>query len=230
MGQVRRHADVPGAENGTNQAEGREVTSTDIQEPIMRKLTLLLGGLLLIAPVVLALDDTDPEPPKPNSVVAKLVAKKTTFKLDLGGRTAKQYADDVKAGKVPALAVEMELVITNQTRSDIRVRTHGAVPKLTLTLKGPGVVAAPPERRSPPRVTYVVVKPGQKVSISIPTLSSYPDGGLSQNVHHFWTEPGEYTLSASFNTSIDRETGKLAKAKRPYPTLTAAAIKIKVEK
>ena len=45
-----------------------------------------------------------------------------TYKLDLGGKTPKEYAEAVKAGKVPALPVDLELVLTNNRKTPVRAR------------------------------------------------------------------------------------------------------------
>jgi hypothetical protein len=188
----------------------------------MSMLTILLAGLL-------ASQEIDPEPPKPGPVGTRLVAKKATYKLDRGGLTEKEYADAAKAGTAALIPVEIELVITNHSKNDVRVRVSGAVPKLTLTLNGKGAVDGPKDANPfKGKLTYVVLKPGQKVSVPINKLMSYT-GSKGGTTNHYWTEPGDYTLSASFYTSVDLDyTGK--KAKLNYMTLKAPAISLKVEK
>jgi hypothetical protein len=145
---------------------------------------------------------------------------------------AAKFRETVKAGgaNLPAApAVDLELVITNHTKADVRVRTAGALPRLSLTVTGPDVVEARAPRLPRQRVTYVVLRPGQSVSVPITSLHSRKTA--AQSVQHYWTEPGEYTLSASFYTSVQMDWnpggGKVA---RGYTTLKTRATKVKVEK
>src|SRR5262245_15316163 len=66
----------------------------------------------------------DPEP-SAGPVSVRLVATRTTYKLDRGARTEAEYrrAIDNRAAKPPR--VELELVITNRSKGVIRVQTHG---------------------------------------------------------------------------------------------------------
>jgi hypothetical protein len=167
-------------------------------------------------------------------VTAKLVARKKTYKLNLAGMTPARFRETVKAGD-PGLpepvAVELDLVITNNTKSDVRVRTAGAVPRLALTLTGPGAVEGKTTTRGPKtRVTYTVLRPGQSVTVPVNSLSSRPSA--SGYTRQYWSEPGEYSLSATFYTSIDMNWAGpgAVRARAPYTTLKARAIKLTVEK
>lgn len=198
----------------------------------MPRLTIVLCGMLLTT-TVYALDDADPEPPRPNKVHAVLVAKKATYKLDLGGRTPQQYADAVKDGKMTPIAVDLELVTTNYRKSDIRVRLTGSSPKLNLTLKGKGVVeGVMPTDKTKSAITYATLKPGQKVAIPITALASVEwNKAVKKAKGRHWTEPGEYTVEVSFYTRIDLDyNGGNGKAPFNYETLKPPPVKVKVEK
>jgi hypothetical protein len=181
-------------------------------------------------------EDPDPEPPKPGPVSAKLVAKKKTYKLDLGGMTPAKFRETVKAGgaNLPqAPAVDLEVVITNNTKSDIRVRTTGAVPRMAVSVTGPNVVEArvvEPAAKGKTRVSYTVLRPGQSLTIPITRLSSLQVG--RQTVRHYWTEPGEYTLTATFTTSVQLnfQPGVAVAGRLQAMTLKSRSVTVKVEK
>jgi hypothetical protein len=186
----------------------------------MATMTILLGSILLLGTLG---DDDDPEPPRPGPVSLKLVAKKSTYKLDLKGL-------DLKV----AATVDLELVITNTSKSAIRVRTAGASPRLALTLKGPKVVegTGPPTPKQ--KTTTVILKPGQKTSIPITQLTSHETAkakfGKAASKAHHWAAPGEYTLSASFTTAVYLDYDPNKGSKLTTMTLNAKPITIKVEK
>src|SRR5262249_6410544 len=129
-----------------------------LRRAAMKRLVLLSGLLALSAS---AADEPSPEPPPREPVAARLVAQKTTYKLDLRGMTAAKLRELAKEGNLPAPpAVELSLEIKNNTKKAVRVRTHGTVPKLTFTLSGKGAVAAPFKTQTAAKVavTYVVLK------------------------------------------------------------------------
>src|SRR5262249_7635516 len=140
-------------------------------------------------------------------VTAKLVAKTTTYKLDLGGMTADEYKkaikDGEKSGKTPASPkVEMSLELTNTSDKEVKIWIGGDPTQVSLDLKGPGAVSVMPPRffrrefRAPKAVT---LGPGKSETIPINSLS-YGFRGASADA--YWTEPGEYTLTASYVTAI----------------------------
>lgn len=194
----------------------------------MPALTLLLLGLLASqAPK----EETDPEPPRPGPVELRLWSRKGTYKIDRQGMTEKEFLEAIKAGKARPVAVELELTVRNNTKKEIRVRTSGLLPKLLLTLKGKGALDSPNTRKAHQGVLrYTVLKPGEKVSIPIDTLMTY-EGHTGGTINHYWTEPGEYTLAASFHTAFEMDWANGGdRGKTSYTTLTARPITLKVEK
>jgi hypothetical protein len=173
----------------------------------MRKLAIL-PSVLLLTPIVWAVDDTDPEPPQPGPVSLRVVAKKTTYKLDMAGLSPEEYRKAIANHTVKAPPVDLELVVTNNTKSEIRVKTRGSKVNQwlvwhSLKLTGPGVVDGGPywtDKRDHPSEAYVSVKPRGKAVIPLPTLTSHM--ASVQVRDHFWTKPGKYTLTASFHTTI----------------------------
>ena len=102
--------------------------------------TLLTTLAVLLAPAALQADDKKDEKPADLPVKAKLVAKTTTYKVDLGGKTADEYRaalkEGVTTGKLPpAPAVEMTLELTNTTDKDVQIWSSGDPVSVTVSLE-----------------------------------------------------------------------------------------------
>jgi hypothetical protein len=140
-------------------------------------------------------------------VTAKLVAKKTTYTLDLDGKTADDFRKllkDEKARTRPAApAVELTLVLTNESKKDVKIWVGGDATSLNLELKGPGAVSITAQQAFTrefrgPKVLELAA--GKTHEIPIAALQ-YGFRGVAMRA--YWTEPGEYTLAASFSTAIN---------------------------
>lgn len=143
---------------------------------------------------------------------AKLVATKTTFTLDLAGLTSADYKRALVEndhGKLPPTpTVTMALELTNTSNKDVHVWI-GGVEDLIMELKGPGAVLAPwrsqnklGPRAVPPQLEPILLAPGKSHSLSISYLFDRREGN-SWGSHWYWTEPGDYTLSASLTTALN---------------------------
>jgi hypothetical protein len=200
----------------------------------MRK-TLTVTVLVLV-PLLTARGQEKKEQPAKGPVTAKLVAKKTTYKLDLGGNTADEFKKSIQAAEkagdpLPSgPAVEMALELTNTSDKEVKVWIGGDGAALRLELKGPGAISAaylgPVDTgfRLPATVTLA---PGKTQTIPIASLSF----GHRDSSRAYWTEVGEYTLTASYGTAINPAPpgGKDAGQGFGRVALTAAPIKLKVE-
>jgi hypothetical protein len=198
--------------------------------------TWLTAAILMVAVSVQAGDT--PKKGKPAEalpVKAKIVAKKTSFVLNFGGKTAKQYKDslsDFEPNKLPPLpVVDMALELTNTSEGDVQVWISGTPVKMMLDLKGPGAVSVTP-RQFFPAIYFspkpVTLKAGKSHTLPIATLS-YGHRGIEHRA--YWTEPGEYTLQASLFTGINPppkgvqpERGGFGKV-----TIVSEPIKIKIQ-
>jgi len=98
---------------------------------------------LLTATSLPARADVDPEPPQKKGIMVRLVAKKSTYKLDLGGKKKEDFVADARAGTAAPPSVDLELVITNYTNETIRIRTTGSTNRMTLKLEGDWAIDAP---------------------------------------------------------------------------------------
>jgi hypothetical protein len=74
----------------------------------------------------------------------------------------------------------------------------------------------------------MTLKPGQSHSIPVAQLRYGLRGGSE---YAYWTEPGDYTLTASFNTAISPAPANVKPQADGFGqvTLTSEPIKIKVE-
>jgi hypothetical protein len=191
--------------------------------------------LALSAPALAARAD-EPKKADDGPVTAKLVAKTTTYTLDLGDKKADEFKqtlkDAEKGGKWPKPPeVSLSLELTNTTNKDVTVWVGGDATRLELDLKGPGAVSIAPnvpmtrEFRGPKPVT---IEAGKSTSIEIKSLSY---GMRNGSKSAYWTEPGDYTLGASFTTGVSPAPKGSADAGDGFGkvTLTAEPIKIKVE-
>ncbi len=125
----------------------------------------------------------------------------------------------------------MTLELKNTSDKDVQVWISGDPIVMTLDLKGPGAVAIKPHiafsaiYHAPKAVTIAA---GKTQEIPIKSLKY---GFRNIEKMAYWTEPGEYTLSASLKTGISPiPTGvKETKGDFGLVTLTAEPVKIKVE-
>lgn len=163
----------------------------------------------------------------------RIITKKDAYVLDTGGATRDEYQKSLKRieaeqkkkagfdGRLPpAPKVELVLSIVNTGKEDVTVFVGGDPNVFTWTLKGPGVVAL----NSGGAFTTdfrlgrgVKLEPGKSHDIPIKMLM---DGFRAASRSVYWTEPGEYTLSATYQLSGDDG----AKG----PLLTSKPIKLKV--
>ncbi len=205
----------------------------------MRAILVGLLGLLTLLPVAGRADEKQKdEKPKQTDlpIKAKLVAKKTTFTLDLGGKSADEFKkavkDGEKAGKLPEPpAVDLVLEVTNTSDKEVEIWFKGDAVKHELELKGNGVLNAAPllafttEFRVP---EAMMLAPGKTHSTVLRSMK-YGFRGVSQQA--YWTETGDYTLTASFKTGLKPapKDAKNVEDGLAKVTVTSEPIKLKVE-
>lgn len=174
-------------------------------------------------------------------VKARLVAPKTTFTLDLNGLTAAEYTKlliNPDLGKLPRRPeVEMALELTNTSDKSVQVLIRGSV-ILMLKLEGPGAVRVAPRgdgktfiEPPDPGDEAVTLAPGKSHFERIPSSYLTRGGPLKISGWAYWTEPGDYTLSASLLTALNPSPKDVKPDKDGFGkvTLSSEPIKIKVE-
>jgi hypothetical protein len=168
----------------------------------------LMGALLLLFQLTGQAEQTNDEPKKVElPVKAQLIAKKKTYTLDLGGKTGDEFRkalkEAAKTGRVPPPpAVDLELELTNTSTADVKLWTGGDPVQLNLALTGPGAETIAPllafttDFRGP---TATTLAPGKSVTIPIKSLKHGFRGGSQMS---YWSEPGEYKVTATFKSGI----------------------------
>src|SRR5262249_58078801 len=87
--------------------------------------------------------------PKGAPLELRLVAKKTKYPLDLGGKTAKEFKKQLEEAKKTGNqlpeppAVDFTLELKNTGDKDIQIQVEGDANPLMLEVKGPGAVSVP---------------------------------------------------------------------------------------
>ena len=166
-----------------------------------RHLSLPLLGLLALPMFA----EDKPDPTKSNlPVEAKLTLKKTKFKQELtADELKKQLKDAEKTGRYPQPpAFEMVLELRNRSKQEVQVWHKGDPVHVTFELKGPGAVSHKPrlaftaDFRLPEAVK---LEPGKTLTIPLKGLTG---GFRNASEYTYWTEPGEYTLTATLKTGI----------------------------
>jgi hypothetical protein len=166
----------------------------------------------------------------------RLISKKASYPLDLGGQTAeafrKQLREAETSGKVPPPpAVQLVLELRNTSDKDIQVQLGGDNSVLLLNLKGPGAVSIEPRRAFTREFRIgrpVTIAPGKSTTIPVNSLSY---GFRMQAKQAYWVEPGEYTLSASYRLPVAPAPKGAEDAGDGFGivTVTSAPVKIRVE-
>ena len=138
----------------------------------------------------------------------ELVAKTATYKLDLGGKSGADYKKLIEEAKKTGNAlpkppaVDLVLKFTNTSDKDVEFWVGGDPVQTTLVLEGPGAVTTGSNLAFP--AIFIGPKPmtlaaGKSHEIPIKQLS-HGQRGMGQFT--YWTEPGEYKLSAVVRTAI----------------------------
>jgi hypothetical protein len=177
----------------------------------------IFAGLVATTAIARAVDGKAPVPqgqPQEKSkteppgvpLEARLIAKKDTYVLDLGGKTPEEFRKLLKDSSVPAPTVDLELEIRNGGDKDLTLLVGGFAPDIPLLLKldGPGAVniALP--------AMYVRLKgePPKQITLAPGKTHTLPIKGLMTNrlnregTASYWTEPSDYTLTATYKTAV----------------------------
>jgi hypothetical protein len=169
---------------------------------------------------------------------AKLIAKNDTYKFDLEGKSGQEFrkvlAEAEKAGKAPpAPLVDLVLELTNASDQEVKFWIDGDPVEVQLDLKGPesGAVTIAPKMAFTTdfRIPKVInLAPGKTYEIPIKSLQ-HGFRGISKS--SYWTEPGDYTLTARYVTAISPAPKGAKEAEKGFGSviLVTAPIKIHVQ-
>jgi hypothetical protein len=198
-------------------------------------LTLAAAAVLLSATADFTLAaDPKKAAAQADPIQLKIVANQANYVWDADGKTPAEFrkmmddlseqlkkkpAPNVNVPKAPA--VNLTLQIINTGKEDVTVYVGGDPNTYTLELKGPGVVTLSPllaftaDFRVPKAVTLA---PGKSYDINLKHLT---DGFRGASRFVYWTDVGDYTLSATYQLS-DAQGKKLG-------VLKSEPVKLKVE-
>jgi hypothetical protein len=163
----------------------------------------------------------------------KVIVKKDTFTLDTGGKSSKEFRqmlDDITAAtkkgeRAPELPrpamVDLTLQIRNTGKDAVTVYVEGDANVYLLELNGKGVAEARPQLSFTADLRLpkaVKIDAGMSHEIPVKALS---DGFRGATRWLYWTDPGEYTIGATYQLATrDGVKGTILKAE---------PIKVKVE-
>jgi WD40 repeat protein len=165
-------------------------------------------------------------PSPASSLEARIVSRKETYTLDLGGKTSEEFARQFNREKPLPPAPEVDLVLTLRNTTDKEL-TFESNASINLHLVGDGALNHP-ELPSPPAFPplrkHVTLAPGETYSVPIKSL----DQGDSQR--SYWLVPGEYTLHVSYSTIVKPvpEGSREIANGWGYSTVRAAPLRLKV--
>lgn len=167
----------------------------------------MMVGVLVLGGGLLQAADTAPAAPAAGAknemgLTATLIANKDAYVLD-ASQAGKDFRDKIEAmrkgtGRPPAPpTVDLALRITNTTDKDITIHIGGDESTLSLKLDGPGAININPNM--PMTMEY---RSGNPVTIAAGKTSDIKIGSLLNGMramteYNFWTEPGDYTVTAT---------------------------------
>jgi hypothetical protein len=206
----------------------------------LARLPWVFGVLIAAAAAIPAAkgqkDEAKSEPPGAH-VEAKLIAKKTTYVLDRGGKSAEQFkkaiADAAATGDYPdPPQVELVLELVNTSDKEVKIKVGGTTNVIALELKGKGALSVPLKNRA---TNKLAIAP-KVVTLAAGKSTTLPISGLAYGFKNstdaaYWTEAGEYTLAASYKTWMSPAPKDAKDAGDGYGavTLISAPIKLTVE-
>jgi len=185
--------------------------------------------LIITGFIALAFATTGLHADEKPTLTLKVTSKKDTYTIDRGGKTDEEYqklfTEFLKGkglGKVPPpVAVDLVVSIVNDGKKPVTITVGADNSEVLFNLQGPKaqylrpLVATTREFRLGKPVT---IEPGKSYDMPYTKLV---DGfrNISRNI--YWLEPGEYTLSATYQMATGDDDKK-------GPLLTAEKITLKV--
>lgn len=204
-------------------------------------LRTLLAFALVLIPASVRADDKKADKPRSEPAGTPLelaITGKLKYPYDTIGFTLEEYKAAIKLveqgkKKLPMPPfVDLKVEIKNTSDKAIKVWVSGDPVVLALNLKGPGAFNFDPpmafteEFRLPQSVEIAA---GKSHTI---TLTSLRTGFRGQSHYSYWTDAGEYELSASFKTAMMPAPNGAKEGMDGFGlvTLWAAPVKLTIEK
>jgi hypothetical protein len=163
-------------------------------------------------------------------LTAAIVVNKESYVLNIN-QSGKAFRDQIDAvknargglgiGRLPQPpAVDLTFRITNTTAKDVTITAGGDDSQMDLKLEGPGAVTA--DNNVPMTMEFrignpVTIAAGKTADVKITSLA-FGMRGISK--YAYWTEPGNYTITATLIYSTGEKQG----------SVTSGPAKVKVTK
>jgi hypothetical protein len=177
--------------------------------------------------------------PKGVHLHLKVVAKKDTYALDLGGKTPEEFAKllaeaEKTSSFPPAPAVDLVVELRNTGDKALRVWIGGDDSELVLHVTGKAArnltarLGIGKKHQGPQIVNLPAGKTHDFPLRRLSTASYF--SRLEVVRHSYWTKPGEYTLTASYHTAVSPAPKKAKGAGNGFGhvTVKSAPVKLKV--
>jgi WD40 repeat protein len=168
----------------------------------------------------------------------RLLAKNDTYVLDLGGKTPEEFRKLAESGGPGVAAPEVDLVLEFRNTGDkeIKFLVGGTNPDIPLLLKLEGAGAVNVTLRA--LLSAMVSQPPQQVALAPGKTYTLPVKSLRTNnlgregSASFWTQPGEYQLTATYHTAVSPMPKDAKESPRVkgfgMVTVTSSPLKLKV--
>ncbi len=163
---------------------------------------------------------------------ARLIVKNGTYGLD-PGQSGEAFAKELKekakdpSGRIRPPAppvVDMTFELTNKSKSTITIPVGSDDARLELKLEGPGAVTVPFQQMHTLEFRVgrpLDIEPGKSTEF---TISRLHFGERGDTFAAYWTQPGTYTLTASYVTPVEGVDLKGAR----QATIIAAPVQVQV--
>ncbi|QDT97417.1 hypothetical protein V144x_28920 [Gimesia aquarii] len=173
---------------------------------------------------------------KASPVEARLIVNQSKYILSpkrRGKAFRKRIEAETDSDKLPAAPqVDLVLELKNISKENVMIWPKGAISYPDLTVKGPGVVQ-PDNLKSISGASsgssiQPTIAPGKSYRLSIDSLN--PNGGTPW---FYWSEPGEYTITATYTVYTGLPAFPLPDDKKPKNKpkkyeVTTPPVKVKV--
>jgi len=193
--------------------------------PVAKTLLATLAAFALLGAAPAGPVESAPGPKNTQGLTATIVVSTDTYTLD-ASQTGQAFRDKIAASKGPRAGalpkpplVDLTLRITNSTDTDVTINVGGDDSQLQLKLAGPGAITADNMVAMTMEFrigTPVKIRAGASYDVPIKSLA-FGMRGISQ--YAYWTEPGDYTLTATLLYPIGEK----------QTTVTSGPAKLKVE-
>jgi hypothetical protein len=169
---------------------------------------------------------------------ATVTSRKAAYPLELGGKSAEEFARGVRADTLPpSPSVDLVVTFRNASANELTLYLDGSFESYLIgdgAMNHPEIPRQTGVNRGEVRMRpCVVLAPGGKQSLPLTTLDSFTTRDSGNGQQSFWLSPGEYTLYVKYHTQVDPAPEGWLKYEEGesgpgFGTIRAAPIRLKV--